>query len=114
MGVIEVSLRVMPYRATSPRIADGSSVRRTPGSSEGAERSRRRRIALAGGLHVGIETMFKNVEKSISTNPDFDLLPVPIASYRRDWIENFFFFLPGSMRGTLRHVVGTWPLFSAD
>src|SRR5215472_5268221 len=104
----------MPYRAAGPRIADGSSVPRTPGSSVAAEWSRRRRIALAGGLHVGIETMFKNVERSISTNPDIELLPVPIASYRRDWIEYFFFFLPASMRGTLRHVVGTRPLFSAD
>jgi glycosyltransferase involved in cell wall biosynthesis len=79
-----------------------------------SERSPRRRIALAGGLHVGIETMFRNIEHSISNNPDVELLPVPIASYRRDWIENTLFFLPSSTRGTLRHVVGTRPLFSAD
>ena len=114
VSVIEVSLTAMPSRATSPRIPDRRSVRKTPESGVIAERTRRRRIALVGGLHVGIETMFKNVEKSISTNPDIELQPVPIASYRRDWIENMFFFLPASMRGTLRYVVGTWPLFSTD
>jgi glycosyltransferase involved in cell wall biosynthesis len=78
------------------------------------QQARCRRIALAGGLHVGIETMFKNVEQAIAINPNIELLAVPIASYAHDWIEDRLFFLPKSTRGTVRYIIGTRPLFTAD
>jgi glycosyltransferase involved in cell wall biosynthesis len=69
------------------------------------------RVAFVGGLHVGVETVFKNVAAAAAAQGAVEPVAVPIASYRRDRIDRLLPFLPMSMRGTLRYVVGTGPLF---
>jgi glycosyltransferase involved in cell wall biosynthesis len=71
-----------------------------------------RRIALVGGLNVGEETVFKNVSLAAARDPSLQVIAVPIESYRRDRIERLLPFLPTSLRGTLRYLAGTWPLFA--
>src|ERR1700730_4775542 len=71
----------------------------------------RRRVALVGGLHVGIETAFKNMVAAAESDPGLDLLTVSIRSYSQDWIERLLPFLPISTRGNLRYLVGTRPLY---
>ena len=68
-------------------------------------------MAFVGGLHVGVETVFKNVATAAATQGAVEPVAVPIASYRRDRIDRLLPFLPMSTRGTLRYVVGTGPLF---
>ena len=70
----------------------------------------RRRVAFVGGLHVGVETVFRNVAGA-AEGGDVEPVGVPIASYARDRFDRLLPFLPMSMRGTMRYVAGTRPLF---
>jgi glycosyltransferase involved in cell wall biosynthesis len=69
-------------------------------------------VALVSGLHVGIETAFKNVVAAAELEPGLDPFPLGIQSYQSDWIERLLPFLPISSRGNLRYLVGTRPLYT--
>jgi glycosyltransferase involved in cell wall biosynthesis len=73
--------------------------------------SGRPRVAFVGGLHVGVETVFKNVSSAAAAGAAIDPVALPIESYRRDRIDRMLPFLPMSVRGTLRYVAGTGRLF---
>ena len=98
--------RMLACRAVTavPRRAHGERAVADPVRTRG-------RVAFIGGLHVGIETHFKNVAAAAEAQGDVELLAIPVASYRRDRIDRLLPFLPMSTRGTLRYLVGTGPLF---
>jgi glycosyltransferase involved in cell wall biosynthesis len=84
---------------------------RLAGPPDGLAPRARRRVAFTGGMHVGIETIFKNVSGAAAGQGEIEPVILPVESYRRDRIDRMLPFLPMSMRGTLRYVVGTGPLF---
>lgn len=69
------------------------------------------RVAFVGGLHVGVETVFRNVSAAVGRDGRILPLAIAIDSWRPDRIERFLRFLPPSTRGTFRYVAGTLPLF---
>src|SRR5215510_1655035 len=73
-----------------------------------------RRVAFVGGMHVGIETIFKNFTGPATGEEGIEPVVLPIESYRRDRFDRLLPFLPVSMRGTFRYVAGTRPLFDLD
>jgi glycosyltransferase involved in cell wall biosynthesis len=73
--------------------------------------SPRRRVAFVGGLHVGVETVFKNVSGAAAADHGVEPVAMPLDSYRRDRFDRLLPFLPMSTRGTLRYIAGTRPLF---
>jgi glycosyltransferase involved in cell wall biosynthesis len=81
--------------------------------SAGTDRPAPRRVVFVGSLHVGVETVFRNVAAAAAGWSGIDPVAVPIASYERDRFERLLPFLPASMRGTLRYLAGTRPLFDA-
>ena len=70
------------------------------------------RVALVGGLHVGIETAFRNVVSAAELDPGVDALVMGIDSYEADRIERWLPFLPASTRAHLRYIAGTRSLFT--
>jgi glycosyltransferase involved in cell wall biosynthesis len=71
------------------------------------------RIAVVGGMHVGVETVFRNVSKAAAADASLEVLAVPIESHRSDDpIERWLWFLPASMRGNVRYLTGSAPLFA--
>jgi glycosyltransferase involved in cell wall biosynthesis len=75
---------------------------------------RRLRIALVGALVAGVETHFNNVCRVAAAQPFLEPVPVPVRPYRNDSLERVGWMLPSSIRGTLRSVAGTAPLFSSS
>jgi glycosyltransferase involved in cell wall biosynthesis len=73
-----------------------------------------RRIGLVGGLHVGVETVFKNARQAAAGDGAIHPVAIPIASYQLDRFERLLPFLPKSTRGTLRYITGTAPLFTTN
>jgi glycosyltransferase involved in cell wall biosynthesis len=75
---------------------------------------RRLRIALVGALVAGVETHFNNVCRVAAAQPLLEPIPVPVRPYRDDRLERIGWMLPPSIRGTLRSVAGTAPLFRSS
>lgn len=71
-------------------------------------------VGLVGGVVAGVETLFKNACQAVDRQDSMRALPVPVRPYRSgDAIERALGFLPSSLRGTLRSVRDTGPLFQA-
>lgn len=70
------------------------------------------RIALVGALVAGVETHFNNVSRVAGAQPFLHPVSVPVRPYRDDMLERAGWMLPPSIRGTLRSVAGTAPLFT--
>src|SRR5712664_4045987 len=70
------------------------------------------RIALVGALVAGVETHFNNVSRVAGAQPFLQPVSVPVRPYRDDMLERAAWMLPPSIRGTLRSVAGTAPLFT--
>lgn len=81
-------------------------------SSAGIRTRRVLHVALVGALVAGVETNFKNVSAVAAAQPGLRTLPVPVRPYRDDMLERLGAILPSSVRGTLRSVAGTLPLFT--
>jgi len=90
-----------------PQVAPSNGAVRSPLASA----TGRRRFALIGGLHVGVESVFRNVGAAAAADRDFDVIAIPIKSFSHDRVERLLPFLPKSTRGNLRYVAGTAPLF---
>ena len=71
------------------------------------------RVALVGALVAGVETNYKNIYRVATDQPGLTPIPVPVRPYRDDALERWFrFFLPSSVRGTIRSIADTAPLFT--
>jgi glycosyltransferase involved in cell wall biosynthesis len=71
------------------------------------------RIALVGALVAGVETHFNNVCRVAGEQPFLQPVSVPVRPYRDDVLERAGWILPPSIRGTLRSIAGTAPLFGS-
>jgi len=71
------------------------------------------RIALVGAMVAGVETHFKNVCRVAAAHPGLRPIPVPVRPYSDDMLEQLGRMLPSSVRGTLRSIAGTAPLFTS-
>jgi glycosyltransferase involved in cell wall biosynthesis len=69
------------------------------------------RIALVGALVAGVETHFNNLSRVAGAQPFLQPVSVPVRPYRVDMLERFGWMMPPNIRGTLRSVAGTAPLF---
>jgi glycosyltransferase involved in cell wall biosynthesis len=74
---------------------------------------RRLRIALVGALVAGVETHFNNVSRVAEAQPFLQPVSVPVRPYRNDVLERTAWMLPPNIRGTLRSIAGTAPLFTS-
>lgn len=77
------------------------------------DRSAPLRIGLVGGAVAGVETQYRNLLRAVDSNSDVDALAVTVQPYRLDIVERALPFLPSSVRGTVRSVLATKPLFHA-
>ena len=71
------------------------------------------RIALVGALVAGVETHFNNVSRVAEAQPFIQPVSVPVRPYRDDVLERTAWMLPPNIRGTLRSIAGTAPLFTS-
>jgi glycosyltransferase involved in cell wall biosynthesis len=71
------------------------------------------RIALVGAMVAGVETHFKSVYRVAQAQPNLQPIAVPVRPYRDDMLERLGKMLPSSVRGTLRSMAGTAPLFNS-
>jgi len=69
-------------------------------------------IALVGALVAGVETNYKNIFRVVAAQPGLSPIPVPVHPYRDDALERLGRMLPSSVRGTLRSIAATAPLFT--
>jgi glycosyltransferase involved in cell wall biosynthesis len=75
----------------------------------------KRRLAFVGFATAGVETLYSNMVPAISARDDVDALLVRAQPYRpHGRLETMLPFLPTSTRGTLRTVLETAPLFTAE
>jgi glycosyltransferase involved in cell wall biosynthesis len=70
-----------------------------------------RRIGLVGVAIAGVETQYRNLLHAVEHSGAVQPLAVTVEPYRSDAMERLLPFLPPSVRGTLRSVRGTAPLF---
>jgi glycosyltransferase involved in cell wall biosynthesis len=65
-------------------------------------------------MHVGVETVFRNVQEAAWRDAQLQIMSIPIASYRNDRFERLLPFLPKSTRSNLRYVAGTTSLLRSS
>ena len=69
-------------------------------------------VGLVGGVVAGVETLFKNACQAVGRRESMQALPVPVRPYQPgDRIERALWFLPSSVKGTIRSIYATGPLF---
>ncbi|HKF18717.1 MAG TPA: glycosyltransferase family 4 protein [Candidatus Dormibacteraeota bacterium] len=97
------------YRRRPLRDIAPANRRRLP--TLGAATITRPRIGLVGVAIAGVETQYRNLLRAVELSGAVEPLAVTVEPYRRDAMEWVLPFLPASLRGTLRSVGGTAPLF---
>ena len=73
---------------------------------------RPRRVALVGAMVAGVATQYQNVAAAARVDPHLDVVGVPVSPYAADAFERWLRVLPASVRGTIRSIAATAPLFS--
>lgn len=71
-------------------------------------------IALVGAVVAGVETQFRNVCRVANSQIGIRPRIVSVHPYRDDVLERMGRILPSSVRGTLRSMAATAPLFTTD
>lgn len=72
---------------------------------------RPRRVALVGAMVAGVATQYENVSAAARAGSDLEIVPVPVRPYAPGALERWLAFAPSSMRGTIRSIGATAPLY---